>query len=265
MKQSIAALLVSLALFVSESFGVGFTFVTGQTAIGTASSGTTCDVVLPNNPTAGSIVTVVACFYGGTGGGTTTVADTAGSPTTYTVTTNSPSTYDSNCGHTYLAYRLVIPSGASKTIRVTFTNTITSAVVWAREFSVAGGTASFGAEAEDHQNGTINVPTVTVTGSNALCICGCAAANAVTSVDSPWTGSIDGGTGWAEGYIASRTGDVAVAMGGVQIFSDIAMSFTFTASASGNKAAARYYYQQSSAEKRWRNFLLGEASFALAP
>ena len=219
---------------------MGFSLVSGQLSKGTASGGLTCVVVLPNDPTPGNIVTLVIGFYNIGGGGTTIATILDGNINSYSVTTNSPSTYNSACGQVFLAYLLSAPANANKTITVTFVDTINSAVVWAREFAVTGGAVSFDSEAEDQTtagvDNLVDTPTITVTGSSELVICGLVSENGVGSApNSPWTGTRDDNTGWGEGYIESQSSNVALNWNGSNgdHYGSMGMSFSIVGGGGG--------------------------------
>ena len=69
-----------------------------------------------NNPTAGNLVVLAILYYktGGTGTTITSVVD--GNSNAYTIPAGSPSAYNTNAGQIHIAYLLVAPANADKTI-----------------------------------------------------------------------------------------------------------------------------------------------------
>lgn len=169
-------------------------------AFGFAGSGTTLEVSLhaSAHPALGDCVCVAVQFSNGSGGGgasIVSVEDDNGNA--YTVTPASPTNYTA-FGQLFLAYLLSAPANAHRTITVTFSGAITSARVWADQFTPEVPLA-FGDEAEIAQTtigNPITSPTVPVPAPNALLYAACLTDGAITGANSPWSvsgGGINGG------------------------------------------------------------------------
>jgi hypothetical protein len=156
---------------------------------------------------------------------------------TYTVSPHSPSPAASGQANTFLLY-CIVPSGAGKTITVTFSKNFSFAFLATDEFNLSSGTIVFDSDAisgSGNNSFFITTPTVTVTGSDDLCYAAASSGNAVSSVDAPWTAaptSIPDAWGGASAFILGATSNTAVAMtqNASVDYSSVAMSFKSSAS-----------------------------------
>lgn len=120
----------------------------------------------------------------------------------YTITPHSPSAIQTGAGQTWLAYLLSAPANATSALTASWTTTATTAL-FADEFSVSGGTATFDTDiaASSGVAGTaINTPTITPAGAGELLFAGSAAGGTISTANSPWTqtaGVVRNGD-WAE-------------------------------------------------------------------
>jgi hypothetical protein len=168
-----------------------FAHVQGGKAV--ASSVTTVTLTLPANPTPGDLICVGATFSGTIS--SLSVQDS--NSNSYTVTPNSPSPSNA-AGNTWLAYLLIAPSNATKTIILSWTNSF-SVEVWAEEFSISSGTQVFDKDVTGTGTGTaINTPSITPTFSGELlfsamaCQGTASAPVAYPSTQGLWTGTVGG-------------------------------------------------------------------------
>jgi hypothetical protein len=179
---------------------MGFSHVQGQKADAT-SSVTALQIVLGSNPTPGNLVCVGVEIAGSNAG--LSIKDANNN--TYQLTPNSPA----SCGSATvsLAYLLSAPANASATINISWTNAAAYDSAWADEFSPSGGAAVFDKDAVQ-SNGTasgytINLPSITPSGSNEL-LYGTAAPD--HSITAPAAGATLGAWTGAAGGIDSSTG-----------------------------------------------------------
>ena len=202
---------------------------------------TTLNVVLTNNPANGDLVCIGAQYFNASTNqpATFTVADAAGK--TYTKSTKSPSsTQSAAAGFAYIFF-LNNASGANSTITATFTSPGAggSVEIFADDFTVAGGTTSVSSDTigSSSTGGTINTPTVVVSGTTDLVYGFAAVAQVVSTVPSPWTLGAIGGHGNATGYILSRNSNVAFNWTQVTAgqWDSIGQDFIFTASGGASK------------------------------
>ncbi len=206
-------------------------------------STTTQNVVLTNNPSLGDLVIVGFTWANGAGSTPTTPTLVDANSNSYTLTTNSPSTAQgATAGFDYIFYLLSAPSNASKTLTATYQNTgagtVHAAILTADDFTVTGGTVTFNGDAAGSGTTgvTINTPSITPAAAGDLLYAHGSSANAISSVDSPWTqGAIDS-DGQASGYILSASaGSTSLAMTQTSgQWSSMAASFKFTASGANN-------------------------------
>jgi hypothetical protein len=196
-------------------------------------------VVLTNNPAAGDLVIVGFTWANGAGSTPTTPTLVDSASNSYTLTTNSPSTAQgATAGFDYIFYLLSAPANATKTLTATYQDTgagaVHAAILTADDFTVSGGTVTFNNDAAGSgtTGTTINTPSITANAAGDLEYAHASSANAISSVDSPWTqGAIDT-DGQASGYILSASGSsTAIAMTQTSgAWSSMAASFAFTSS-----------------------------------
>src|SRR5581483_11385519 len=204
----------------------------------TATSGTTITVTLNSNPATGSLVCCGVLFYDGTSTAPTfSIADNSGAGNSYTVEAhNSGNNNMTSAGYVGQAYLINAPSNADKNIKVTFNKAMSGAgELWVANFSVTGGTASYNSGATDTTStGTVNTPTIPVSGANSLVWATVADANSANAATGAWTG-IDQTFGCDAEYIVSVSANTAVGFAGTggAVYNAIGMSFSFTASGGG--------------------------------
>lgn len=216
-----------------SSGGAEPTFTEIQSAKGTAvSTGTTATVTLGAAPTAGNAV-LCSGFYFPQSLTISTVKDGAGTPNSYTITPHTPSQPNAGVLSNGLAYLLNVPAGASATITMTMSGTITFGTsIRCTEFHRSAGTWTFDTDVAGTSttaSTTASNPSVTpsVTGELLYAAASAASSAGVTGV-SPWTpdpAGQDSGTGVnAEYILAGASGATAI-------------NFTLSSSATYNSMA----------------------------
>lgn len=194
--------------------------VSGQVAVAENTTTTaTLTVTLPNNPTPGNLV-VVLFNWSSTTPTFSSIKDNAATPNSYTLTSKSPyqntASFGGSTNTTGIAYLANVPSGATKSITLTISATVTSGAmnVWAAEFSGAA-TSPFENDATNHSSTagtTINLPTYTTLNAGDLLVGTCFVSGAVSSANSPWTeiSTLPASGNAAEYYIQTSAGAQAV-------------------------------------------------------
>lgn len=152
---------------------MGFTHVQGkeQDSVGSVTS---LVIVLPSTPTPGNVI-CIAINWSDTISAVT-VKDSNNN--SYTLSTSTP--FVGSVGPVGLAYLLSAPGNATATITASWT-TSRSAVMWAEEFSISGGTASY--DTDNTANGTaaaIATPTISPALTGSLLWATAQVQNAVT-------------------------------------------------------------------------------------
>ena len=163
-----------------------------QTGVKVRETGNTvASCVFGSDPGPGDLVLIGTEWYSGTPGdsATMTVADSNGN--NYTVEPHDSGTTNVHtAGQVLQAYLINAPSNASKTITVTYSLGFAAAIVWCDDFSVTGGTAAYDSGAYASGVGTINTPTIPVTGATDL-LFSVATDNADTAgVNPPWNANV---------------------------------------------------------------------------
>lgn len=212
---------------------MAFTHAQATATANVSGVATSLNVVLTNNPANTDCVCFGGQWFNASGSPATfTVADA--NSNSYTKSTNSPSSTNASTSGAAFGFHLDNASGASKTITATFTSPGSSGSVeiFADDFTVSGGTASFDKDAVGSGNAsTINTPTVTRTGSNELLWCFAAVEQSISGVGGTWTQGAIGGHGNATEYILSSSVDVAAnfSQGVSGHWDSVGMSFSISA------------------------------------
>lgn len=189
---------------------MSFTHVSGQSVVGTATSGFTVQAVFPNNPAKGNLVCIGIIYFSGGSLGSSIISILDGNSNSYIVTAASPSGYDINAGQVFLSYLLVAPVNSNKTITITFNDPISTGICWADEFLPdTGNVAVFDNSIAGSGTGlTVNSPTVTPTHTNSLLYAASGQSGALdASSGGPWTAAGGGAVtfGNASEYILSTS------------------------------------------------------------
>lgn len=208
---------------------MGFTHIQGVAAVGSSAS-PSCTLT---GTTAGSVICV---------GVIAEASSTTLSVTGFTVTPNAPSTFVSGGGQSFMAYKLNAVGG-----NLTITGTLGASqswTMWAEEFGVSGGTASFDKDAKANTAGSstaINTPSITPAASGSLLFSavacnGTGSSPAAGGTQGVWTGS-QGGINHGNISEYDLSAGAATAVNYTQssgTYSCMSMAFTFTASGGGS-------------------------------
>lgn len=211
--------------FTKAQTGVATNVSTGQTAI-------TC--TFASNPAQGDLVTLGVLFSDtGTVAPTFTVAD--GNGNSYTIEShNSGSTNMDTAGYVGQAYLLYAPANANKAITATFNKSDgpSGAIsMWCDDWTPSGGASAYDSGNVGNGTGTINTPTITVSGTNELVYCTASDAASVGVANSPFTLNEGGNQGgnqseWAKDLSADQACAYAGTAG--QVYNAVGMSFKIT-------------------------------------
>ncbi len=206
---------------------------TGVTS-GIVVPGTTATCTFASNPAPGSLIAVGLLFYDGTVSPPTFTVQDANS----NIYTNSPddsgASSMNDAGWIGQAYRLSAPSNADKAITVTFSKTFVVAAIWCDNFTPpTGKTATSDDTAFATGIGTINTPTITVSGYNELVYGTASDSNDVNAVTGAWTQN-EGGKNFGNSseWILDVSANTAVGYAGTaaRAYNALGMSFAFSAS-----------------------------------
>jgi len=210
-----------------------FAHVAGQSASGGVSGSYAATVVLPNNPTPGNTVCVAAMTFNNDVSTAPTVTIRDSNSNAYTVSPSSPvsGVPVGYIGFLFLAYLLVAPANASKTITATFSMATGGyAGIFADEFAPTGGTPVFDSDAAATGTGSsAHSPSVPVAGSTELLYSGVMIGNYSPTANSPWTANTAGAIfdSWLAAFDVSASSNTLIS-------STTVSDFTTTSVAAGD-------------------------------
>lgn len=181
-------------------------------------------LVLTANPTQGNLVALGFAFLDAANNQVPTIQSIKdANNNSYTLSPKSPTTYNNSYGMMWLAFLLVAPANASKTITVTFASAVGAGgsityVLFADEFSISGG-AMFVADGKSSGftagSTGILLPVIVISSSGTLMYSVAASSSGITAINSPYTHAADltsanGGFQWGEYNMVSGPGSTAV-------------------------------------------------------